>query len=258
MEIKKDKIGNEYVVFTDGTEIGLNLFLAIYKRKSLVDKKIGRLKVIKEIGRKHNYKNYLCLCDCGKETEATSQALNSKKKLSCGCLHSEVSSKQARKNFKKYNDFIFKENIVEILIKDKKVTIDAENFEKIKKHRWYINKDGYACSHINNKVVYLHIFLFDKKDDNKVIDHRNRNKLDNTKKNLKEVEENINLYNKNISKKNKSGYTGVRFIEQRGKYESYISYKKKRIFLGYFLKIEEAIKVRKEAEMKYYGFNVKY
>ena len=258
MEIKKDKIGNEYVILSDGTEIGLNLFLAIYKRKSLVGKIIGRLKVIKEIGRKHNYKNYLCLCDCGKETEATSQALNSNKKMSCGCLHSEISSKQAIKNFKKYNDFVFKENIVEILIKDKKTIIDIENFDKIKKHCWYIGTDGYVCSHINNKTIYLHIFLSENKIKNMIIDHRNRNKLDNTKNNLIKVKTGVNLYNKSISKKNKSGYIGVRFVEQRLKYESYISFENKKIFLGYFEKIEDAIKVRKEAEIKYYGFNVKY
>ena len=63
MEIKKDKLGNNFVVLSDGTEIGVELFWTIYKMKTLIGKKFGRLLVLKEIGRKHNYKNYLCYRD---------------------------------------------------------------------------------------------------------------------------------------------------------------------------------------------------
>ena len=255
MEFKKDKIGNEYVVLNDGTEIGANLFWAIYKRKTLIGKKFGRLKVVRIIGRKHGYKNYECVCDCGKITTATAQALSGNKKQSCGCLHSEISKKTMHKTMKKYNEFEFEGNICKIIVGKEKALIDLEKYEKCKYHRWYKNANGYICASIDNKNIYLHLWITENIEKNKVVDHRDRNKLNNTSCNLIQVEESVNLFNRKISDKNKSGFVGVRFVEKRNTWESYISFKNKRIFLGYFKNKNEAVKVRKKAELFYYGFN---
>ena len=52
-----------------------------------------------------------------------------------------------------------------------------------------------------------------------------------------------------LSSKNTSGYTGI--SKDRGKWIAYIGYQKKRIYLGSFHHIEEAIAARKEAEERY-------
>lgn len=50
------------------------------------------------------------------------------------------------------------------------------------------------------------------------------------------------------AKNNKSGYKGVWYNPTRGKYEAYISLHRKRISLGGFDKLEDAVKARKTAE----------
>jgi len=51
---------------------------------------------------------------------------------------------------------------------------------------------------------------------------------------------------------NKSGHKGVRWNENRNKWTAHIGFKGKQISLGYFIKKEDAINARKEAEEKYH------
>lgn len=50
------------------------------------------------------------------------------------------------------------------------------------------------------------------------------------------------------AKNNKSGYKGVWYDPARGKYEAYITLHRKKICLGRFSKLEDAVKARKAAE----------
>ena len=61
------------------------------------------------------------------------------------------------------------------------------------------------------------------------------------------------LKSQTINKNNTSGYRGVSYRKDRGKYRAYIKIKKQDIFLGNYDDIEDAIKARKEAEKKYFG-----
>lgn len=56
----------------------------------------------------------------------------------------------------------------------------------------------------------------------------------------------------NPDKRNKSGHVGVWFNPKRGKYEAYIGIGNKRISLGAFDAIQDAIDAREAAEDKYY------
>lgn len=66
------------------------------KKKDLTNLKFGRLEVIK-LSSTRKYGNstkrmWLCKCDCGKEIEVNTGALNSGNTKSCGCLHDELSA----------------------------------------------------------------------------------------------------------------------------------------------------------------------
>lgn len=50
------------------------------------------------------------------------------------------------------------------------------------------------------------------------------------------------------AKNNKSGHKGVWYDHTRGKYEAYITLHRKKIYLGRFSKLEDAVKARKAAE----------
>ena len=59
-----------------------------YHNPKLAGKRFGKLKVMREIGKKKNKILYLCRCDCGREIEVTDFRLKAGTK-SCGCLVGE-------------------------------------------------------------------------------------------------------------------------------------------------------------------------
>jgi hypothetical protein len=54
-----------------------------------VGDRFERLVVLAEVGRRSGKRLYRCACDCGQTTSATSKALRSGSKRSCGCLRRE-------------------------------------------------------------------------------------------------------------------------------------------------------------------------
>jgi hypothetical protein len=107
------------------------------------------------------------------------------------------------------------DGFIKITISNNKYTlIDVEDYSIVSIHRWYYVKIGeteYAHTSINGKTIRLHRFLYDCAD-NEIIDHINRNGLDNRKSNLRICptfsHNNVNSNMANI--KSKSGYKGVR------------------------------------------------
>ena len=60
------------------------------KPLNLIEKKFGRLIVIKKQGKYKKHTLWLCKCDCGKETIVSNQALRTGRTHSCGCLRKEL------------------------------------------------------------------------------------------------------------------------------------------------------------------------
>ena len=66
-------------------------------KKDIIGEKFGRLTVIREDGRnKHQNVCWVCLCDCGATTRATTAKLIGGRVRSCGCLRSEILVERAR------------------------------------------------------------------------------------------------------------------------------------------------------------------
>lgn len=74
------------------------------------------------------------------------------------------------------------------------------------------------------------------------------------KENCRWVTHNENNFNKTIQCNNFTGKTGVCFSEKIGKYRAYITIDGKQKSLGTHYRLEDAIARRKEAEIKYYGY----
>ena len=119
----------------------------------------------------------------------------------------------------KGNKYIINEKYAEMIIESKvhgiiKVKIDKEDLEKCSKLTWHYakNKDSkYIQSRIKDKMVKLHRFVMDINDKNLVVDHINRNPLDNRKSNLRICSYKENSFNKSIRVDNTSGIPGVSF-----------------------------------------------
>lgn len=65
----------------------------------------------------------------------------------------------------------------------------------------------------------------------------------------------VQAYDQKKRVTNKSGKTGVAWDKRLSKWEAYISVEKKKISLGLYVDLQDAIKAREEAELKYYGWN---
>jgi len=87
-----------------------------------------------------------------------------------------------------------------------------------------------------------------------IIDHKNRDKSNDKWKNLRHVTEEQNQKNRSISKRNKSGISGL-FLDKKTKmWIATIGDKGKQIYLGRFKEKIDAITMRKDAE-KVYDYN---
>lgn len=83
------------------------------------------------------------------------------------------------------------------------------------------------------------------------IDHENHNRLDNRLKNLRNVDDIGNLRNRSKFKNNTSGVMGISFITSRQKWQASICSEGKNVNLGQYNTKEEALSVRKQAELDY-------
>lgn len=230
------------------------------KRKredSILGKRFGRLVVVKKSDTKNNYSYWECKCDCGKMCIVSRNSLKSGYTRSCGCLADEFRENCEIKN-RKYNTFEIKDAVVYIDVNnpkfsEKKIVCDLDDWEnELKKYYWNANDEGYACATKRNKILFMHKIV--SKSDGKVItDHINQNSLDNRKENLRNTNHSMNAFNRKVSKESKSGYNGVWEDRQSGKWKVDICINGKHNHLGYFDKLEDAIEVRKAAELKYRG-----
>lgn len=63
------------------------------KAANLLNKRYGRLIVIKQLDSKNDGVRWLCKCDCGNETIVTTHKLNAGNTKSCGCLIYDINKK---------------------------------------------------------------------------------------------------------------------------------------------------------------------
>jgi hypothetical protein len=87
--------------------------------------------------------------------------------------------------------------------------IDTIYLEKIIKHCWYLDSNGYPMTYTARSKT-LHKNLLGKQQKGYVIDHINRNKLDNRLSNLRVITQKENSYNRSKSKSSQNKYKGVR------------------------------------------------
>lgn len=125
--------------------------------------------------------------------------------------------------------------------------IDKDDYDKVKDIKWGMNHE-YVSTKLNGKEMKLHRFIINARPD-QIVDHINRNKLDNRKKNLRFLSSRENVINTGLRSNNTSGCTGV-FIE-RGMWHAIIIVNKKRIDLGFYDNFDDARLARKQAEYVY-------
>ena len=218
--------------------------------KDLTGKTFGRLKVIERAENKGHQTYWLCECQCENRTIISVESGNLKRGRvkSCGCLYSERKRSEVPPNI-----FEFRENYkVGYTDTSQEFYYDIVDAENIEKHNWYFDKDGYVISRINDKAVKLHKFITNTNSKTKV-DHINRIRHDNRRCNLRTVTNSQNGMNIKIRNDNLSGVTGVGWHKSNNCWRARITFQNKQIYLGLFDNFEDAVKVRHNAELLYFG-----
>ena len=135
-----------------------------------------------------------------------------------------------------------------------KFKIDKEDFTLIKDFTWHVDSNGYVVTKINGGGIKLHRLLMGVIDNSEFeVDHINHDLLDNRKNNLRLADRSLNCFNRRLAAHNHSGQQGVYFNTSANKWCVQIDKNGQRYYLGTYNNLQEAIAVRKKAELFYYG-----
>lgn len=128
-----------------------------------------------------------------------------------------------------------------VLTKGAVALVDNEDFDRASKHSWSLHSKGYAAAKIDGKLVLLHRFILGASGE-QIVDHINRDKLDNQKSNLRFCTLKQNASN--------HGSLGVSIKKATGKFVAQIMVNGKVTHLGYFDSKIDAVKRYKEAMLQ--------
>lgn len=132
------------------------------------------------------------------------------------------------------------------VINNTDITIDEEDWDKIKNIRWYLDENRINAK-INGEWWKLHNYILNTRQ---LIDHIDRDGYNNQKSNLRLASKSQNAMNSKLRSDNSSGIKGISWSNEKRKWHAYISVNKKRKFIGYFEDLKEASKSRIEEEIK--------
>lgn len=213
----------------------------------------GRLTVLRRaddiIYNDIHYTAWWCKCSCGNSEEvlARSKDLKEGLKQSCGCM-----TKERLKKYNKYN--LTGSYGIGWTNNDEEFYFDIKDFDLIKNFCWYYDNHGYLIAKSGKKHIRISRYLMGVLDEDGTqiyVDHKNGDTRDNRRENLRIVTPSQNAMNSKLRSNNTSGCSGI--YKYGNKWLTMIFFNNERIFLGYYDTYEDAVKVRKEAEEKYFG-----
>jgi len=134
---------------------------------------------------------------------------------------------------------------------------DDDDLELVRSYKWHIQK-GYVATEVGSRklnqrrVLQLHRLIMGA-DQGQLIDHRDRNGLNNRRENLRFSDRSQNGMNRTRQANNTSGFKGVALHKPTGKYRAYITVNKLTRHLGLFPTPEEAYEVYLLAARELHG-----
>lgn len=137
------------------------------------------------------------------------------------------------------------------------VLVSQTDLSWAKQFKWYVNDNGYVYRSIRTdgrlRVIRMHRELTNAPRGTDV-DHKNGVRHDNRRRNLRLCSRSNNLKNKTrLRSDNSSGVTGVFWHGQCSKWTVQIQLDGRPKHLGLFASKQEAIRVRRAAEIRHYG-----
>lgn len=140
--------------------------------------------------------------------------------------------------------------------KGKFIIVDDADYEWLNQYGWYLIRGSvqsnprWLVASDGSRLINRIIMNAPK---GVIVDHKNRNKLDNRRENLRLATRTQNNQNRTPSKKTKSGYKGVVWHKESQLWFAKIVVNKKDVSLGYYPTKEEAAEQYNIAAQKYFG-----
>lgn len=147
------------------------------------------------------------------------------------------------------------------LTQNKVALVDDEDYDRLAQFKWSAENHGHTfyasrATTINGKRIHIRMhreILGFIHGDGTLGDHKNRNGLDCRRDNLRPATKQLNGHNGNMKKANTSGYRGVSFCKQTGKWLSRIRLGGQRRNLGRYVDKITAAVAYDEAAFHHYG-----
>lgn len=137
---------------------------------------------------------------------------------------------------------------MQIKLSNCEFSIDKETWVKLSNKKWWYDKStGYIFTRINRKKVYLHRAILNAGTGD-IVDHIDRNKLNNSIRNLRKVSKSLNNHNRDYTENH-----GVYFDKYGNRWRACISLKRKTLKLGSFHIKETAIIAYNRKAVEIYG-----
>lgn len=120
--------------------------------------------------------------------------------------------------------------------------VDDADYEWLSEHKWTASKKGYAIRVVKHPkipgkriTVWMHRLIMGlDREDPREVDHWDENKANNQRRNLRIANQSQNQHNRGAYANNKSGYKGVSWYKNYGKWRASIKINGVVKFLGYF------------------------
>lgn len=134
---------------------------------------------------------------------------------------------------------------------------DDEDIDLVNSYKWHIQK-GYVATEVGSrklnqrKVFHLHRLILGASP-GQLVDHRDRDPLNNRRENLRLSTRSTNGMNRTRQANNTSGFKGVSLHKPTGKYRAYITINRQTRHLGLFPNPEEAYEVYLLAARELHG-----
>lgn len=207
--------------------------------EDLTGNKYNRWTIISFAESKNGRPYWNCLCDCGKEKVVRADQIKDGNSQSCGCLRAERSYR---------THGMWKSKIYSVWgsMVSRCTNPNDPNWDKY---------GGKGAGLDQEDWRQFENFLRDMGDSYKegLTLEREDPKLGYSRENCVWDTWRVQSFNKGIFKNNKSGRTGVAWVEKQQKWRARIGVERKDINLGYFDTFEEACDARAAGEIKYFG-----
>lgn len=161
--------------------------------------------------------------------------------------------------FEEYRDFARKVP----LSRGKFAVVDEEDFERVSEYQWhaqwsphaktFYGKTAYRDKYRTLIVLHLHRFVLGTTNDLVLVDHRDHDGLNCRKLNLRECDKSQNAANGRMRSTNTSGYKGVSFYPQSGKWRAIICLHYKNISLGLHVEKIDAARAYDQKAIELFG-----